>query len=224
MASSTKASDNAMHQNDSLSRFAGFDALPNIAKLPCWMLIVLLNAGSALAQNLTDFPRNDDALLLEYDRYSLKLHRPDTTPMLRIYGSGRVQVYFSALTANPGLYETQLNQAELMDLFQFIQDAELHSDLSEKLAETVEEAVVDRLANEYYYSSDATLSVLNYYLDGATQEPVLAENLQANHRRFPGLKNLSDLANLERRLLKLTSGKLGAPVADAKTIEPRKQP
>ncbi len=183
-----------------------------------------LQAGLSVAQDLTDFSRDDDVLLLEYDRYSLKLHRPDTTPLLRIYGSGRVQVYFSAISSRPGLYETQLNTVELDELLHTIQAAELHTDLSEKLAESVEAEAIKQSPNHYFYSSDATLSVMNFYLKGATQEPVLAENLQANHRRFPGLKTLSDFAALERRLLKLTNSKLGSPVAAAKTMPAEKQP
>ncbi len=183
------------------------------------LLFALLSSGAGLAQTaeLPTFPRDDGFLLLEFDRYSLKLHRPDTTPLLRVYGSGRAEIYYSAQSSQSGLYEIWLNDLELASLLGTIVANSLHQNPSTAMAETAELAAIKGAGDEHYYSSDATVSLMNLYFDGAGKEPVLIENLQSTDRRFPNLPQISAFAKLERTLLKMTEQDKGQPIAAAKS-------
>ncbi len=193
--------------------------MPRLFKLAACLLIF---SGVVSAQTLPEYSRDDTALLLEYDRYSLKIHRPDSTPLLRIYGSGRVEVYYSIFSPKAGLYQTQLSPAELDTLVAQLVNNGLHLNASSVLAETSEEAAIaGRAATaQLYYSSESTVSLMTMFWDGAGDDPLVVENLQETDRRFSALPQVSELAAIERQLLDLASGDLGAPIAGAKSITP----
>ncbi|MFK7958268.1 MAG: hypothetical protein AB8B96_19385 [Lysobacterales bacterium] len=191
------------------------------------VLISLLTFCSmAVAQTLPTYSASDDALLLEYDRYSLKIHRPDTTPLMRIYGSGRVQVYFSEFSPKAGLYETQLSADELDTLILQLSSNGLDQNASTMLAESTEEASINasQSGGALYYSSEATVSVLNMLWDSAGEDPLIVDNLQQSQQQFPTLTPIQDLAAIERQLLELANSDLGAPVANAKSLQPKAVP
>ena len=187
---------------------------------------LLIASGLAIAQTVPSYSFSDDALVLEYDRYSLKIHRLDTTPLIRIYGSGRVQVYFSVFSPKAGVYETHLSADELDNLVLQLSSNGLDQNASNMLAESAEEASIQarQSGGDLYYSSESTVSVLNMFWDGAGEDPLIVDNLQQNHQRFPSVTTIQDLATIERQLLELANSDLGAPVASAKSIQPKAVP
>ncbi len=187
---------------------------------------LLIVSATALAQTLPTYSTSDEVLLLEYDRYSLKIERPDPTPLIRIYGSGRVQVYYSAFSPKAGLYETRLSINELNALIVQLSSNGLDQNASTMLAESAEEASISarQSGGDLFYSSDSTVSVLNMFWDGAGEDPLIVDNLQQSQQRFPSITPIQDLAAIERQLLELANSDLGAPVAKAKSIQPKALP
>lgn len=186
-----------------------------------WLCCLLLGLATlAQAQKAPEFPRSDDFLLLEYDRHSMKLHRLDKTPLLRIYGSGRAEVYFSEMSPKAGLYQIQLDPQTLEGLVAQLTGSSLDQNASLSLAESVEQASAEQRekTSTDYYSSDTTVTTLNMFWVGAADDPLVADNLQSNSKRFPQLPQVATLADVERTLLALTSDNLGAPIGAPKRL------
>ncbi|MDJ0656609.1 MAG: hypothetical protein QNJ40_20785 [Xanthomonadales bacterium] len=175
-------------------------------------LLVLLPGGAGLAQEVPEFPRDDNYLLLEYSRYSLKLAERDPTPLLRIYGSGRAVIYHPAYTSRAGVYEINLDESELAGIISRVVQAQLHEADSVGLVEAAEEAAIsqEQQTGELFYSSDQTISELQVFVSSGGKTPLLMENLQTTDRRFPGLVQVGSFASLERDLLALAHGNIGA--------------
>ena len=142
------------------------------------------------------------------------LHR-DPTPLLRIYGSGRVLLYYSAWSPRAGVYEMRLSTAELDQLVAAIAGNALDVTSSIALAEAAEEAEQEsrNLRGELYYSSDSTISELNVYWTNARTEPLLFENLQDTARRHDWQPDINGYADVERALLAIAARKSGVLIA-----------
>jgi len=167
-------------------------------------LLLLSLTGSISAA--PDYPKGDDDLVLTYDRYSLKLAVRDPTPMLRIYGSGRAVIYYSAFSPLAGKYQVMLSRNELDALMSAITQADLHRASTSVLRNSANAAEQSRRnkSGELYYSSDATISLLRTNVNGSSiDSTLLFENLQETDGRLEGIPQIKSFAGLERRLMNL---------------------
>lgn len=178
-------------------------------------LILSLAIGKAWAQD-----QLEDGLLVEYHRYSLKIVQRDPTPLIRIYESGRVHIYHSVFSPLAGIYELQLPETEvdaLLDLILVSGLDQVHSVGLATIAENSE--IAQRQRGELYYTSDRTVSELSVFVPGGRSGPLIFENLQDVDSRFVGLPSISEFADLERRLLKLSKTREGQRIGDPTPIE-----
>lgn len=73
-------------------------------------------------QPIFDFEATDDIPVIEYTLDQHMLAQRDPTPLLRVYGSGRVRVHFPVYMKKAGDYEMQLSHAELNALLRMLAD------------------------------------------------------------------------------------------------------
>lgn len=186
-----------------------------IFRLMLASLVLSLLTGSSFAQD-----QLDDSLLIEFHRYSLKIVKRDPTPLVRIYQSGRAQIYHSAFSPLAGIYELQLPTAQVDSLLETILASELDQVDSFDLAVTSTRAeIAQRERGELYYTSDHTVSELSVFVPGARSGSVQLANLQDIDSRFPGLRNISGFAELERQLLKLSLRRDGQRIGNPTPAE-----
>jgi len=175
-------------------------------------------AGSLAAA--PDYPTGDGDLVLEYDRYSLDLAERDPTPMLRIYGSGRVCIHRPAYLRQAGRFEVMLDPRDLDALLtRALAFSSLDSVALAAAIESAQEQERQR-TGRLFYSSEATISTLRLVLPAAAQgEPLVAENVQLEARRFNDLPELRALAEFERELLALSERDDLVRVADSSSAD-----
>ena len=146
----------------------------------------------------------------------------DDTPLLRIYGDGRVLVHFPVYTRRAGDYSMQLGPGELNSLLRTFVDGGL---VDFDPARVKSEARDARLASQRaalqagapatltFRSSDTLVSLdveLDTYTgpDGATRQGVSARiawaGAQHDARDLPGVASLQRLASIEQQLVALT--------------------
>ena len=169
-------------------------------------LFLLLIALTGLVFAAPDYPYADDRLVLVYDRYSLKVAIRDPTPMLRIYGSGRAVIYYSAFSPLAGEYEVMLSRGEMNALMSAVTQADLHRANPSELQNSANAAEQRRRdkSGDLYYSSDATISLLRTNVNGnSIDNSLIFENLQDTDNRLEGIPQIKSFAALERHLMNL---------------------
>ena len=147
----------------------------------------------------------------------------DDTPLLRIYGGGRVQVHFPVYMTRAGDYSMQLMPGELDDLLQSAVAGGLvefnansvRSDLASARQTNREAALLSGAPVALSWQSDPTLRVIDIQLvaytaaDGRQQQNIQSRIAWAGARNdvleFPGVTALQSLAAFEDRLLELTT-------------------
>ena len=179
--------------------------------------LTLLSVGQA--ESDAGGPGNE--LLIEFNRYSLKLKGRDPSPLVRIYRSGLTLVYRPAYAPGAGLYQTELPTAQVESIIRSIEAAQLDLVSSMQLAEASERAEIERQqrSGELYYTSDATISQLRVVIAGARADPLLFENLQDTARRHPQLGRINQFAALEKRLLGIAARQDLERVADPTPLD-----
>jgi hypothetical protein len=147
----------------------------------------------------------DAELYLEYHRYSEKIANRDDTPQLRVYGSGRVETYHPAYSANAGRYAMRLPASELNGLLQSLRAGGLFELDPDEIRQEHKAAEQSRRQREgtLFYSSDATVSYLRVQWPGEPPVQLTFTNLQPESSRLPQAAALNRLAAIERRLWKL---------------------
>jgi hypothetical protein len=152
------------------------------------------------------------ALVLQYIQMHTGLAQNDPTPRLRLYGDGRLLVYFPPYMKRAGTYETYLTQAELDALLRSL----LAQGVMEVDAHSIQRAVQESRArartsaSTFFTISDPTLTRLEVRL-----QPQDAGNTSTARRTMArtitwadehaAVAALQGLATAERLLQELVS-------------------
>ena len=146
----------------------------------------------------------------------------DDTPLLRIYGDGRVLVHFPVYRPRAGDYSLQLDAAELNGLLLTFVQGGLGEFNRERVRNEIQQ--VRRAGQQAALQtgdpvtltsrSDETVHSLNVELDsytgpdGSTRQdvsvPITWAGAQQDARDFPSVAAIQNLAALERQLVALT--------------------
>lgn len=153
-----------------------------------------------------DYPRGDDHLLIEYHRYSDKLAERDPTPRIRLYGSGRLVVYFPHYMARAGTYHSLLSDAEVRALVNELSTAGVTTLSAEQLNAEIDASVAleESVTGMLHYQSETVTStfLLDLTDDGRGSKPLRAKNL-LSVARSSATQTLERLAAVERALMSL---------------------
>jgi len=158
------------------------------------------------------FPADPDYLLLSFTYIHSMLENPDTTPLMQIYGDGRVHVHYPVYMQRAGDYELQLGNLELRQLLlSLAETGALDLDIQElgELHQLQKELLAQQ--NLLIYISDSTEMVINVHLEfykppGTSaqidnfQKSVRWSNVAQEAQLFPELIELQGLAEAERQL------------------------
>ena len=141
-------------------------------------LLALALTVSAAAEPFS-YPTDDDHLLFEYHRYSDKLAVRDPTPRVRLYGSGRLVIYFPTYMRRAGEYETWLSGEEVQTLLATVSEAGVGSINSEQLESDIALAAAaeETLTGTLRYQSEQVSSTFAVDLGDAQPSTLKVVNL-----------------------------------------------
>ena len=165
---------------------------------------------------------NPETLLVSYRDIWGEFANPDPTPLIRIFGDGRVLVHYPAYTPKSGEYEMWLQVTELEDLLlsllakggaTFVPSAVRHEKQLEELS--LQEAILD--AGEMpglFMVADESTSVFEFHIQSyqaaggleAMSEitrTISWRGLGTDSRRYPQLASIQQLRNAELELREL---------------------
>lgn len=123
-----------------------------------------------------------DPVLLEYFEYSLELHDPDPRPRLRVFESGRAELYFPRHKLRAGLYELQLEQSEMARLRRFVRSPELAATDSVRLMESAVRQDMEQQQRDGTRRRTSEATISKVLLEPEVRNQVL---LMKNLRRHP---------------------------------------
>ena len=168
-----------------------------------------------------------DAVILQYSLEIGMLKNTDPTPILTVYGDGRVNVHFPAYMKKAGDYRLQLTERELSSLLtSMIEKGVMEFD--EKAVKTMKknaarqrrEAAKSRgETSEDVYYSDGETTVIEMYLDGyrpagksgpmreKVRKKVSWHGLRWDAKQNPGIASLKGIADVEHELRGLVEHK-----------------
>ena len=159
-----------------------------------------------------EFSPDSATLVLSYHVIQHMLEGRDPTPLIRIYGDGRVLVHYPVYMQRAGDYELQLTRQELRQLLVSMAQQGV-VDFNPENAAAEKRAVMQQLAQrgEVAYVSDAAETVMDIRLTrykpagGFTtslnlQKTVRWNNVAQEARLFPTLSSVGGLANAERQI------------------------
>ena len=139
----------------------------------------------------------------------------DPTPMIRIYGDGRVLIHYPAYMTLAGDYETRMTTGELRQLLLGMADRRVLDFDGQAVAQAKRQEQGRRAALGYLFEiSDETHTViqvnLNWYRptgSGAQinnlRKTIRWGNLPEEAGLFPGIRDLQELADTEEELRSL---------------------
>jgi hypothetical protein len=152
------------------------------------------------------------ALVLQYTETHTGLAQNDPTPRLRVYGDGRMLVYFPPYMKRAGTYETYLTPAELNALLQTLLEQGVMDFDTRSIQRAVQESRVRARTStsSFFTVSDPTLTRLEVRV-----QPQSTENTRTARRVMPrtiiwadeqtAIPALQGLATTERMLQELVS-------------------
>jgi alpha-D-ribose 1-methylphosphonate 5-triphosphate synthase subunit PhnG len=159
-------------------------------------------------QPIFHFEAADDIPVIEYNLDHHMLAQRDPTPLLRVYGSGRVQVHFPVYMKKAGDYEMQISRAELNELLRMLDNNGIMAFDAKALRQEKQqlETAHRTTTGTSFHISDATDTVikirLNQYQRTASSPRVNGfskqfswRNLSSDARRFPGSHTIMQAAN-----------------------------
>ena len=166
------------------------------------------NGSPASLQPIFHFAAADDMPVIEYTLDHHMLAQRDPTPLLRVYGSGRVQVHFPVYMKKAGDYEMQLSRAELNALLRMLADKGVMDFDAAAIGQERKQLEMTRKAatGELFNVSDATDTVinikLNQYQRTASSPRINGfssqfrwRNLTSDARRFSDSTGITQAAN-----------------------------
>jgi hypothetical protein len=172
-------------------------ALPVLAQMPAPVL---------------EFASDPNTVIVEYTHIHHMLAEPDPTPLLRIYGDGRVRVHYPVYMAKAGDYELWLSAGELRGIvLGLAADGIMDFDPVAAKDEWRGAKEAERGRGEAYHVSDVTETAIEVRLQfyrpaGATalipnlQKRVRWPNVHTDARRYPDLAPVRAVAAAEARL------------------------
>lgn len=191
------------------------------------------NSG-AMAQENTDAPsgvkaliehsEDPSVLILKFDQKIDMIAEPKPTPLLRLYGDGKVLVHFPVYMKRAGNYEMQLSKQEVKSLLSSLEqkgvmkfDAAACKTLMRQAAQArLQEAIAKGELETPIHASDDSLTVMEIHLvkykpagvNMATSQNVTKKiswhGLRNNAKQNPEVSELKDLAAAQKELLALT--------------------
>ena len=172
--------------------------------------VLLVSTLSARAQVL-DARAGTNDLVLEYGHLHSMLAEQDTTPLLRIYGDGRVLVHYPVYMQRAGDYELRLPAEEVESLIAELEAEGLASlDVARGLERRQEKVELQQSRGELFHVSDTTQTVLRFRVNpsgavraGGSSKTVRWNNVQTDAKRFPELDTVQAIARCEERLQEL---------------------
>ena len=174
------------------------------AILAAMVLLVGFVFCSPVAAAGDDAPAGQDPILIEYHRYSSKLAERDPTPLVRLYGSGKLLVHFPHYMKRAGDYQTTLTQEEVDQLMDTLRSAGFVGAEAGETMRRVAFAQAEPLSvHNPFYRSETTFSYVVVHARTPVV-PMTLRNLQSDARRI-GAPALLSAAAAERQLLALTA-------------------
>jgi len=182
------------------------------------VIAMLLLAFAARAQSLYDYPRSADYLVIEYTQIITMLENQDPTPLLRIYGDGRVLVHKPTHRSNAGDYEMQLSDAELQNILSSLEANGLFIYDHKNIAQLKQKSLQQALAGKQVVTSpvatmisDDTYTVikinLGSYMPGLSgkaitnfKKEVSLKNIYWDAKDYPNLIELKNAASAKEQL------------------------
>jgi hypothetical protein len=130
-------------------------------------------------------------------------------PTVKVYGGGRVEVYFPAYMARSGNYELQLDEADLNNLVNsLIANGLLEFDAARVRADIAALKAQARARGELHHVSDPSTTVTDLHLESRQLNRKIHSSarwkgLVAHLRQYPGQADLQGLAAARESLTAL---------------------
>jgi len=187
------------------------------------MIAMWLMSFSTQAQSLYDYPRSADYIVIEYTQIITMLEDQDPTPLLRIYGDGRVLVHHPAYKTNSGDYEMQLNDAELQNLLTSLEQNGLFSYNHKNIALLKQKAMQQKLTASQVATSPVATMIsddtyteikinLGSYMSGLSgkavanfKKEISLKNINWDAKNYPNVVELNNAASAGKQLNSFTS-------------------
>lgn len=188
--------------------FLGINAIKSAILLLSVVLPALVHAVSVF-----DYPRSADFVVVEYTQSHEMLSNEDTTPLLRIFGDGRVVVHYPVYMKRAGDYEMRLSDAQLQALLSQLEQNQVLTFSPGRLVSRIrslKQALIQS-TGVVTERSDNTNTKINVYLEnyvpattGVAQsnfrQSINWKNLDWQAKSLPSVTELTNIANAEKIL------------------------
>ncbi len=193
--------------------------------LPAVLCALFLSAAAVAAQPVGEpLQRNELPVRMEFSTsaeepilsytvvHELLGDENDPTPLVRVYGDGRVLVHRPVFMVDAGDYEMQLSPQELDELMASMAALRVATTTSEEVERQRDQArAVRATGGEMHAVLDASYSVIDIRLEtlqqsltsealSDVQNTLVVESLQAEARAMPEVAAFQDLVVAERQL------------------------
>jgi len=168
---------------------------------------------AAQAQSFFDYPRTANFVVIEYAQIITMIEDPDPTPLLRIYGDGRVLVHYPVYMKRAGDYEMRLDDTELQQLIASLELKGLFNYNKKNVAQSKQQSRARQLATtpKAAIRSEDTYSVIKINLGSympansrlATpnfKKELSLKNLKWDAKDYPDVIDLKNAASAEEQL------------------------
>lgn len=168
---------------------------------------------AAQAEAMARFSSDPDTVVISYNLISHLLAQPDTTPLIRVYGDGRVVVHYPAYSPKAGDYETTLSTGEMAKLLNMVVNNGLigfnRRDFMAKRNQV--KRTKERATGIAHAISEIDETLIKVHLDEYQSEPNKAiernvqkkiswDNLAFDMKFYPEVSELRKLAEAEKML------------------------
>ena len=175
-------------------------------------VFVSITANAASTIKSVQYDTSANVVILQYDQIPDMLKHPDITPILTIYGDGRVVTHIALYKKNSGDYAFALSPTELDSLIKFILEKNLHKFNIHSVRNQMK--TIQHARQSFYSESDLTQSVFTLNVISFTDQSnkkitlqkaikIKAENIQSFARKYPSISALQNLTAVEQRLQQL---------------------
>ena len=164
--------------------------------------------ATGAAQPAFQFSTTSSEPLIEFNLVHHMLAQPDPTPLLRVYGNGRVHVHYPAYMKKAGEYEMYLNRGQIIELLRMLSDNGI-MDFNEAAIKAerrqLETARRNATGEIFHISDDSDTHIdirLKQFQRAGTSRPINNftkqfrwRNLKSDVARYPGSASITKAAN-----------------------------